>query len=73
MGRAEAGPVMVALLADPGLPSALAGDLPALLGRPITDDRSWKIQTGRQRLQTDQEGRIGLSEPGCRTRTSPCS
>jgi len=68
---------MVALLADPGLPSALAedlaGDLPALLGRPVTDDRSWKIQTGRQRPQTDQEGRIGLSEPAARTRTSPCS
>jgi hypothetical protein len=33
--------------------------------RAITDDRSWKIQTGRQRLQTDQEGRTGLFELGC--------
>jgi hypothetical protein len=66
MGRAEAGPVTVALVADPGLPSALAeelaDELPALLSRHVSDDRQWKIKTACQRLWTDQQGRIGLSK-----------
>lgn len=69
MGPAEADPVTVALLADPGLPATLAeklaGDLPSLLDRHVADDRPWQIKTACQRLRADQEGRIRLSELAC--------
>jgi hypothetical protein len=60
--------VVLGLLADPGLPSELAGDLagtlPDLLARDTDGRARWRVETATQALTLDEHGTLPMVEIG---------
>jgi hypothetical protein len=64
-GYAPGGAVAVHLLADPGLPADmahdLAGELPQVLSRRVSDQVQWQVNVESDRLVLDDQGEVQLA------------
>jgi hypothetical protein len=58
--------MLLALLADPGLPAEVAEDvaaeLPKALSREVSDEVTWRVEVECERLALDRHGELGLAD-----------
>ncbi|HEX3393026.1 MAG TPA: hypothetical protein VHS52_00750, partial [Acidimicrobiales bacterium] len=58
--------MLLALLADPGLPAevaeVVAGELPKALSQEVSDEVTWRVEVECERLALDRHGELGLAD-----------